>query len=189
MYGEDSDELLRKLALNRGVLELIRLRLTTLPDLPEGITELNCCGTPLTSLPTLPSTLKVLNVHGTQIKELPTLPAGLERLFCGETLLTSLPALPDSLELLNCEYTMIAEVPELPEKLKYFITTQCLLLPQRVYFETPIQYINRIKELGSKKRIQARTRLLFPDLMAAAWHPRRVEAWLAIGGLELLESM
>ncbi len=41
----------------------------------------------------------------------------------------------------------------------------------------------------AKKEIRQRMDPLKRDLMEAAWHPRRVEAWLDAGGFELLEMM
>jgi hypothetical protein len=40
-----------------------------------------------------------------------------------------------------------------------------------------------------KKRTQERCKVIKEDLMATAWHPRRVEKWLETGGFELLEAM
>jgi hypothetical protein len=45
----------------------------------------------------------------------------------------------------------------------------------------------RIQE--EKKRVQERCKVIKEDLMAAAWHPRRVEKWLETGGFDLLEAM
>ena len=45
------------------------------------------------------------------------------------------------------------------------------------------------KRLLEKKRVQERCSLIKEDLMATAWHPRRVEKWLETGGFELLEAI
>jgi hypothetical protein len=34
-----------------------------------------------------------------------------------------------------------------------------------------------------------RTAIFKEDLVAAVWHPRRVEKWLEAGGFELLEAL
>ena len=45
------------------------------------------------------------------------------------------------------------------------------------------------KRTEEKKRNQDRCLAIKEDLMAAAWHPRRVEKWLEIGGFELLDAL
>jgi hypothetical protein len=45
------------------------------------------------------------------------------------------------------------------------------------------------EELANKKRTQARCLTVKEELMAAAWHPSRVEKWLEIGGFEMLDMM
>lgn len=46
-----------------------------------------------------------------------------------------------------------------------------------------------IQEFDDEKSIQARCRLIKEELVAAAFHPRRVETWLEIGGQDLLDMM
>ena len=41
----------------------------------------------------------------------------------------------------------------------------------------------------SRRRIKERMDLIKEELMAAAWHPRRVERWLEAGGWDAIESM
>jgi hypothetical protein len=44
------------------------------------------------------------------------------------------------------------------------------------------------EKYSSQKRCQERARLIKEDLIAAVWHPRRVEKMLDEGGFELIDS-
>lgn len=106
-----------------GTGKVIRLdcdynnQITTLPELPAGLTELYCCYTTINALPALPAGLKKLNCGHTLITSLPELPSGLEVLDCNDTYITSLPALPAGLVVFDCEMTNITLLPELPTSL------------------------------------------------------------------------
>lgn len=112
-------------------------QLTSLPDLPPGLTNLNCASNQLTSLPTLPEWLLVLSCFGNQdMSSLPNMPSGLLSLNTGGTSInlhdyvplpesissllishsnySDLPDLPPNLEVLDCSYNPIGELPELP---------------------------------------------------------------------------
>lgn len=218
-YGPDTDILLDRMdtTVNSpyftvSVLCVIQLNITHLPDLPEGLEQLECYSSTLITLPKLPSTLKKLSIGNTQITELPELPAGLEELLVGETKIARLPSLPVSLKVLNCRnMPLLTELPELPPKLRFLM---CNGSPVREIPEPPftlktleiagcpaarviykhytglvddeLAYIEKWRQRASKRRIQQRTSLLFEELMAAAWHPRRVEKWLEFGGYDLI---
>jgi Leucine-rich repeat (LRR) protein len=72
-------------------LDLSYLDLTSLPDLPDNLTELNCNGNKLTILPTLPNSLTELNCDHNQLTNLPYLPDSLNDLHCVDNLLTTIP--------------------------------------------------------------------------------------------------
>jgi Leucine-rich repeat (LRR) protein len=76
-----------------GMLDLSYLGLTELPEIPAGVTELDCKINQLTSLPdTLPSGLIELSCDYNQLTTLPdTLPTGLRMLICNFNQLLSLP--------------------------------------------------------------------------------------------------
>ena len=76
---EEAKELIRNWR-SGGILYLMNLGLTELPELPEGVRTVYCYGNKLLSLPgTLPSTLLVLDCASNQLTTLPnTLPAGLK---------------------------------------------------------------------------------------------------------------
>ncbi len=121
-----------------GTGKVIRLdcnynnQITTLPELPAGLTELYCCYTIINALPKLPARLKKLNCGHTLITSLPELPSGLEVLHCNDTYITSLPALPAGLTVLDCEMTNITSLPELPASLLLLNCNETLitLLPE-----------------------------------------------------------
>lgn len=46
-----------------------------------------------------------------------------------------------------------------------------------------------VEAYESKERCQQRCHLLKEEMVAAVYHPSRVERWLKIGGHELLEAM
>ena len=167
-------------------------QITELPPLPDSLREIYCSHTQITKLPSLPSSLSVLSCHNTQITELPQLPASLLELGCQNTLITGLPPLPSSLTWLGCSNIQITELPPLPDSMQYLSCNNCPnLLIKPMEGEIIQAYEERWKpireERDSKKRCQDRCLTVKEELMAAAWHPDRVEKWLEIGGFELLD--
>ena len=94
-------------------------KLTSLPELPSGLTTLYCLVNQLTSLPGLPSGLTDLWCGDNQMTLLPDLPSGLTRLYCEDNQLTSLPDLPSGLSVLGCEYNQLTSLPDLPSGLTW----------------------------------------------------------------------
>lgn len=96
--------------------------LTSLPPLPDGITELNVRGNSLSALPdNLPASLEILDVSYNELSIMPErLPAGLRELTLHKNTLTKLPEdLPQGLEVLNVSKNKLTRLPEtLPEKLR-----------------------------------------------------------------------
>lgn len=113
-------------------LNLARLNLTTLPDIPDNVKILLCEMNKLTSLPTLPSTLVNLHCQYNKLTELPTLPNNIKALVCGGNQLTTLPILPNSLDNLYCEDNKLTTLPELPNSLKtlYCASNKLTTLPE-----------------------------------------------------------
>ena len=124
---------------------------------------------PIQCMPYLPSTLRVLNCSSTWIIDLPfELPPKLEVLLCDDTSLTSLPELPDSLHTLNCQNTR---------------------LPLQIApGESMAAFIERFREERHKERMMSKMRVLKEGIMQEAWHPRRVERVLALGGREVFDT-
>lgn len=98
------------------------MALTSLPPLPDWITELDVGGNSLSALPdNLPATLKNLTAGLNELTSLPDrLPAGLETLDVSYNELTIMPErLPDSLHELIFHKNQLTELPEeLPQGLE-----------------------------------------------------------------------
>ena len=125
-----------------GRLCVDSMRLTTLPELPDTLVELDCSGNQLTTLPTLPKTLKKLYCHYNQLTILPTLPNYLKYLICSNNQLTTLSTLPDDLKHLSCNNNQLTSLPTLPDKLRHLdcMDNQLTTIPKlpklrRFYFE------------------------------------------------------
>lgn len=91
--------------------------LTSLPALPHSLTELDIADTPLTSLPELPHSLTQLDIASAPLTSLPELPHGLALLSVMNTSLASLPALPHGLTGLSIMDNTLTSLPELPHGL------------------------------------------------------------------------
>lgn len=188
-HGHDTQLLLSRIAdcINEDLIELnlAFMNITSLPPLPEHILALHCHDTNLTVLPYLPEGLVVLYCYNTPLTSLPTLPDTLMNLNCSHTRITSLPELPKHLMTLWCNNTLLTTVPELPVTITYFDAYESPLIIQRGDDEDLRAYNRRWREWRedhvSKPRVQERTRLLKEEMMAAAWHPDRVERWLDAG--------
>lgn len=103
-------------------LDLSNLKLTELPELPNGIKYLDCSNNYLTSLSdTLPISLVYLNCNNNRLTSLPvTLPSRLWFLDCSNNRLRSLPkSLPAHLEDLKCDHNRLIYLPaKLPSRLQ-----------------------------------------------------------------------
>lgn len=89
-------------------------QLTGLPDLPTELRYLWAAENKLTSLPDLPAGLTCLIVIGNQLTSLPALPAELTELSASGNQLTSLPALPAGLKELSVPHNQLTSLPTLP---------------------------------------------------------------------------
>jgi len=185
-----------------GPLDLSRLGLTELPELPAGLTTLYCDGNKLVSLPdTLPAGITAIDCSYNRLTRLPdTLPAGLKKLYCYNNQLTTLPdTLPRGLKELYCSRNRLTRISDtlpagltefdcarnqlttLPETLARDFTQfwcGCNAFPYREDDETNYEYIvriNAIAETASKDRIVQRCALYFEELAQKVWHPSRVE--------------
>ena len=188
-HGIDTDELpMRLKSIQDGVLDLSGLRITSLPDLPMGITTLNCWNTDITYIPYLPNLIK-LYCGNTKITSIPYLP-NLRVLYCSNTNITSIPSMPNLISLM-CDNTLMTSLPNLP-RIGIISCEQCTLMDdyEWVYIQDRYQrsahiqwYIHQtqINLQESRDRSTQRYRDIKEDLMAAAWHPSRVESWLNHG--------
>ncbi|EDX8393927.1 type III secretion system effector E3 ubiquitin transferase SspH1 [Salmonella enterica subsp. enterica serovar Javiana] len=93
--------------------------LTSLPELPEGLRELEVSGNlQLTSLPSLPQGLQKLWAYNNWLASLPTLPPGLGDLAVSNNQLTSLPEMPPVLRELRVSGNNLTSLPALPSGLQ-----------------------------------------------------------------------
>ncbi|EDC9700806.1 type III secretion system effector E3 ubiquitin transferase SspH1 [Salmonella enterica] len=93
--------------------------LTSLPELPEGLRELEVSGNlQLTSLPSLPQGLQKLWAYNNWLVSLPTLPPGLGDLAVSNNQLTSLPEMPPALRELRVSGNNLTSLPSLPQGLQ-----------------------------------------------------------------------
>ncbi|EBG6453042.1 type III secretion system effector E3 ubiquitin transferase SspH1 [Salmonella enterica] len=93
--------------------------LTSLPELPEGLRELEVSGNlQLTSLPSLPQGLQKLWTYNNWLASLPTLPPGLGDLAVSHNQLTSLPEMPPALRELRVSHNQLTSLPALPSGLQ-----------------------------------------------------------------------
>jgi len=86
----------------------------------DNINLIDCSFCNLSSLPELPNSLQELNCYHNELTVLPQLPNGLQKINCGYNKLTVLPQLPNSLQYLWCSYNKLSILPELPNSLKEF---------------------------------------------------------------------
>lgn len=101
-------------------LDLSLLKLNTLPEIPNGVEQLNCGGMLLTSLKALPPNLKRLDCSGFLGKEFDYLPNGLEYLKCNGSSIEIIDNLPNSLKKLEIGYyTPIKIINKLPPNLRH----------------------------------------------------------------------
>lgn len=101
-------------------------RLTRLPQLPPGLTALNCGHNPdLRALPALPGSLRQLLCIGTGLTELPGLPPALATLWASDTPLRAVSHLPESLERLHLSRVPMQRLPPLPEGLRVLHAVEC----------------------------------------------------------------
>lgn len=176
--------------------------LMALPDiLPDSIVYIDCIGNKLTHLPNkLPRVLKKLYCMSNVLTALPVLPPGLEVLICHSNPIRELPVLPQTLHTLGCDSCVLLNyLPDLPYTLKdiqiahspelkknYPLLLICvdkigLSYDTCVAYKYPagtlggIMYVN---ECNSRRRTQARTRLLAQELaevyLRRALHPRNL---------------
>ena len=174
-HGTDTDELLRRVKnitysdIYEGlVLDVSGLNITSLPKNLPDLTALRCSDTSIREIPYLPN-LTVLCCCKNMVTTIPYFPK-LRSLTINVSIVTVLPYLP-KLEVLNCSNTNLGDIPYLPK----LIHLNC----ERVKKEAIL--LGQINLRVSRLRQIQRYRVIKEDLMAAAWHPSRVESWLNHG--------
>ena len=141
--------------------------------------------------------LKQLDWSERDFMELPELPASLEVLQLRNCrALKSLPMLPEGLRVLDIRgCKSLKTLPEIPDSVREIWCGGCdSLRPTWIrehasnYWDLPT-WIRAEQEKARKNRIQKRTRELRQEIVAAAYHPRRVEKWLKQCGFDFLDVM
>jgi hypothetical protein len=147
-----------------------------LPLLPRRLMYLNVDKNPLLELPDLPRTLKALRASFCSLLTLPSLPRHIECVYVGYNHLKELPALPEGIDTLDVEENNLQELPYLPDSLRILNISRNPGL--RRFYGKSLQEIRQLVKCEiAKKRCLA----IKEELVMAAWHPRRVEAWLNLG--------
>ena len=162
------------------------------PDTLESLTYTNHS---TTSCPAFPPGLKYLNVSDLGVYSLPPLPPTLEVLVVKDCYnLTHLPDLPPTLRVLDMQGChAVKTLPDFPDSLEELWAGGCRGLPQEIrnsfsYWDLP-RWIRLQQQEVAKVRQQKRTRALRQEIVAEAYHPRRVERWLETKGWGVLEEM
>jgi len=169
----------RVAAWTSGKLDLSRLELTKLPELPATLTYLNCGWNKLTSLPALPATLTELDCTSNELTSLPALPATFTQLYCSNNELTRLPDLPATLTYLNCCSNELTSLPPLPATLTELRCSSNALLVYPNEFEPVKTYEARLRIAESRHRSVVRCRAVMEDLMMVCWSPDRLDRLIA----------
>lgn len=147
----------------------------------------------------LPPALKILDLSEQRIEWLPKLPETLEVLkLTNCSNLKELPELPPTLRVLDIQNCRKLEtLPDFPDSLQELWAGGCTKLPQDIYqsfswWDLPRWIRNQQKEKRekeSRERVQTRCRELRQEIVAAAYHPRRVERWLEQRGWGILDEI
>lgn len=145
--------------------------------------ELNLTMIPhLSELPEIPNRVKNLRLSGTDIETLESLPPNLISLFCENTRLKRLPELPNTLRILFCNNTPLKTLPNIPKEL-YTISVPPTVYPKDIpQSKDAKQTIILLREYydsePNQMRITKRTLTLKEEIIAAAFHPTRIEKLL-----------
>jgi hypothetical protein len=99
-------------------LNLARLGLTEIPELPTNIQRVGLQGNKIKIVNKLPSSLTYLYISHNEIEFIDTeLPESLTALYLKNNKLMSLPYLPDAIETIDISYNNIHTLPNIPRKL------------------------------------------------------------------------
>ncbi len=180
-YGQDTERLLRCIATSGHILDISRLRIHSLPQLPERILGLFCDYTELAELPELPPRLQMLSIIDTNVKRLPTLPETLCGFYIHGTQITELPEIPASVWDIG-----VSGAPLLIQKTEEESIAE-FNLRWRAWREDQARLAEEKEEKASKERQQERCKNVKEDLMMEMWKPARVESWIAAGRWDMLE--
>lgn len=142
-YFEDTEyinKVIKTLKLPKSLKSLNCQRncLEMLPELPEGLINLQCSNNKLTKLPQLPSTLKILCCDNNHIECLASLPDNLGIIIANNNKIQKISNFPKYLYRFECDNNELKYLPELNENLICFLVSCNKLidfpnLPKRIY--------------------------------------------------------
>lgn len=175
---------------NCTTLERI-LNLDQLPNLKTLVLN----NTAIRSLPKLPESLTWLRIHYCRnLTALPSLARTNLRTLGMDWTHVPLPQIPETLMSLYARYSAIGdELPYLPDGLLHLdmvgsIAEREGFLPERLDTVNILEYTETARKWWNACLRRERYETLQEELMAATWHPKRVEAWLTAGE-EVLDMM
>jgi len=179
----------------------------SIPDTVETIVyRTSHCGNPW-GYPKPKPGVKVLDLTGhPNLHGFAELPDSLEVLILKDCrMFQVLPdRLPKNLRVLDVSgCRLLTKLPtDVPEGLKEIWADGCDLVDEWLwrngykwgvgsYWATPkfLRQMHEGREEFAQERVQKRTRALRQEIVAAAYHPRRVERWLEARGWDILEEM
>lgn len=176
-------------------LQIGSTAVTELPPLPSGLETLCINNLKIKDIGELPPTLIGLYVIGSDIIELPTLPNTIRCIDISYTRVTKLPdILPLNLTQLIAKDVLLMTIPDMPVTINpddlifrsYYFRQYSIEV-----FETPRIYSKAVQKFRkftdslednlydylAKKRSIRCCKVIKEELIAAAWHPRRVVEW------------
>ncbi len=113
--------------------------LTSLPNLPPMLFDLDCKDNQISSLPNLPNRVHTIDCRNNQLTSLPTLPSLMEELHCSFNQITTLPNIPPTFSYqLECDHNQLTSLPEFPDSISYLNISN-----------NPISCLPQIKKIGS----------------------------------------
>jgi hypothetical protein len=150
----------------------------------------------LTTISAIPPSLVTLSLdHCDRLEALPPLVrSNLKVLAVAYTIdLDYLPALPESLQMLSARDSFFRNVPYFPPNLTYLELARSSMSRHFPHLakrpgEDMATYTRRVLAEQAQRLRRERYDQIHEELMAATWHPRRVEAW-SLAGEEVLDMM
>jgi hypothetical protein len=191
----NSITILENLPPNLEILTCNMNMIKEIKNLPNTLTHMYISSNQLVSLENLPPHLEDLDCRDNNIEIIKTIPKSLIRLQCAYNKLKTLPILPRKLKALYTQYNKLEYLPILPETLQHLHYNnnnnniyEGNYLPNSItdlhndtipLNEYMFPHIENLRNRLEKERNIKRTMAIKEELMTAAWHPTRMERWLA----------
>lgn len=151
-------------------------QLVILENLSPNLIMIDCADNKLEVIKSLPDPLIQLDCSCNNLKQLPKLPSKLHTLYTQYNYLECLPSLPESLSVLAYRNNINIIPPDyLPNNIIMLYDDK---MPRNKY---EFGYVERTRKSIELKRNTNRTQIFKEALIAAVWHPDRVEKLLEVG--------